>query len=162
MGRYVRKGWVVPLVSFDDSLWPLMVVKFDGETSDAEFDVYLKRMSEYLNRQEKYVCLYDTTAMKSSPMNHRQMQVEWLQRNDAPLRKWMLGTGFVITSPLMRLAMNVISTLNRPPCPSTNVATMDQALSWAADRFRDEGQTLASVRIRTHHNLVSGKRSAQK
>ena len=151
----------VSLVSFDESMWPLLLVKFEGETSDVEFEAYLRRMTDYLNRQEKYVCLYDSTRMKSSPMNHRQMQVEWLQQHDAQLRKWMIGTGFVITSPLVRLAMNVITTLNRPPCPSTNVATLDQALSWAADRFRDEGQNLASVRIRTNYNLVStpvGKR----
>jgi hypothetical protein len=134
-------------------MWPLLLVKFEGETSDVEFEAYLRRMTDYLGRQEKYVCLYDSTKMKSSPMNHRQMQVEWLQKHDVQLRKWMLGTGFVITSPLLRLAMNVITTLNRPPCPATNVATLDQALAWAADRFRDEGHNLASVRIRTHYNL---------
>ena len=118
-------------------------------------------MSDYLARQEKYLCVLDGTYMKTSPMNHRQMQVEWLQSNDTQLRKWLVGTAFVITSPLVRLAMNVISTLNKPPCPATNVATREQALAWAADRFRDEGQTLASVRVRTHFNLTTpaGKRT---
>ncbi|WNG46120.1 hypothetical protein F0U60_19875 [Archangium minus] len=142
------------MISFDDSLWPLLLVSFEGESSDEEFTYHLQRMDEYLQRQEKYVCIYDATKMKSSPMSHRQLQVEWLQKNDAALRQWMLGTGFVITSPLARLAMTVISTLNKPPCPNTSVATLQQALTWAADRFRDEGHPLPSVRIRTHYGLV--------
>ncbi len=151
------------MISFDDSLWPLVLVKFEGESSDQEFEAHLKKMSEYLQRQEKYLCIYDSTLMKNSPMSHRQMQVEWLQTNDAMLRQWMIGTGFVITSPLARLAMTVISTLNKPPCPLNNFSTLEPALAWAADRFRDEGLTLPSVRIRTHFGLYHApKRAAAK
>jgi hypothetical protein len=130
-------------------LWPLLTVKFVGTTSDIEFELYLEKMSGYLQRGEKYVCLYDSTAMKDSPMVHRQRQLEWLKEKDTQLRQWMIGTGFIITSPVIRLAMNVIYQLNKPPCPYTAVSNTKAALEWASERFKAEGQMVAAMLIRT-------------
>jgi hypothetical protein len=149
------------LVSIDDSLWPLLVVKFSGSTSTQEFESYLNRMTDYLNRGEKLVSIFESTEMKDSPMEHRQLQIEWVQKNDALLRERMLGTAFIIASPVVRLAMNVIQLLSKPPHPSTVSPTKEAALEWAADRFRDGGESLASLRIRTQHGLLV-KRAAAK
>jgi hypothetical protein len=156
------KGRFGPVVLFDDSLWPLLVVKFVGTTSDLEFEAYLERMSEYLKRDTKYVCLFDSTEMKDSPMVHRQRQLEWLKANDALLRQWMIGTGFVLTSPIIRLAMNVITQLNKPPCPQIAVPTLKAALEWAAERFKAENLMLPAMLIRTRGLLqsVADKRAA--
>lgn len=150
------------MVQFDDSLWPLLVVKFVGTTSDQEFEAYLTRMTGYLQRGDKHICIYDSTEMKDSPLVHRQKQLEWLKANDALLRQWMIGTGFVITSPIIRLAMNVISQLNKPPCPQTATPTMQAALEWAAERFKAENLMLPAMLIRTRGLLqsVAGKRAA--
>lgn len=137
------------MVSFDDSLWPLLVVKFIGTTSDLEFEAYLEKMSGYLKRETRYVCIIDSTDMKDSPMVHRQRQVEWLQANDALLRRWTVGTGFVITSPVSRLAMNVITQLSKPASPQTAVATLQLAMEWAAERFKAENLLLPVMLIRT-------------
>lgn len=149
------------MVSFDDSLWPLLVVKFSGTTSDHEFEAYLERMSGYLQRADKYLCLFDSTDMKDSPLVHRQRQLEWLKANDVQLRQWMVGTGFVVTSPIIRLAMNVITQLNKPPCPQTAVPTMKAALEWAAERFKAENLMLPAMLIRTRGLVqsVTGNRA---
>ena len=157
-GRYTSKRYertVQPVVSFDDSLWPLLVVKFIGTTSDHEFEAYLEKMSAYLQRGDKYVCIYDSTEMKDSPLVHRQRQLEWLKANDAPLRQWMIGTGFIVTSPVIRLAMSVINQLNKPPCPSSAVANMKAALEWAAERFKAENLMVPAMLIRTRGLLQS-------
>jgi hypothetical protein len=143
------------VVSFDDSLWPLLVVKFIGTTSDVEFEEYLAKMSEYLRRGDKWIVIYESTEMKDSPLVHRQRQLEWLKDNDALLRQWMVGTGFVITSPVIRLAMNVIHQLNKPPCPSHAASTMKAAMEWAAERFKAEGQMMPAMLIRTRGLLQS-------
>lgn len=143
------------MVSYDDSLWPLLVVKFTGTTSDQEFEAYLERMSTYLNRGEKWVCIYDSTEMKDSPLTHRQRQLEWLKENDALLRQRMIGTGFIVTSPVIRLAMSVINQLNKPPCPSSAVSNMKAALEWAAERFKQENLMIPVMLIRTRGLLQS-------
>jgi hypothetical protein len=149
------------VVSFDDSLWPLLVVTFTGTTSDQEFEAYLEKMSAYLQRGDKYVCIYDSTEMKDSPMVHRQRQLEWLKANDALLRQRMIGTGFIIVSPMIRLAMSVINQLNKPPCPSNAVGNMKAALEWAAERFRAENLMVPAMLIRTRgllQNIAAPKR----
>lgn len=143
------------MVSIDDSLWPLLVVKFSGSTTTQEFEAYLKQMTDYLNRGEKLVSIFESTEMKDSPIEHRQLQIEWVQKNEALLRERMLGTAFIITSPVVRLAMNVIQMLSKPPHPYTVSSNKEAALEWAADRFREAGASLASLRIRTQYGLLT-------
>ncbi len=142
------------MIAFDDSLWPLVVVKFVGTSSDQEFDEYLEKLTKYLHRGEKIVVIYESSEMKDSPIEHRQRQIEWLQTNDALIREWMLGTVFVVSSPVLRLAVNVVQMLSKPPCPHFVASGLQPALVWAADRFRTEGFSLPSLRIRTQHGLV--------
>jgi hypothetical protein len=146
------------LITFDDSLWPLLNVKFTGANSNEEFEGYLSKMSEFLARQQHLITIFDSSEATASPsMEQRQRQVEWLTQNEEQLRQWSLGSAFVIKSPVIRLAMNVIYTLKQPPSPYTVTGDVQAARIWAADRFRDAGMNLASVLVRTHYGLVVNK-----
>lgn len=128
------------MISFDDSQWPLLTVTFSGTSSSQVFDAYLSRMSAYLNRGEKYLALLDTRAETAAPtMEQRQRQVQWIQRHEAALRQYSLGTAFVITSPFIRLALNIMHQLKPLPCPHTIVGDLQSARDWAAGRFRAAG-----------------------
>lgn len=154
----VRKGWVHSLITFDDSLWPLLTVKFTGVNSTQEFEAYLAKMSTYVTRGEKYISILDSgEATAAPPMDQRQRQVEWIQQHESQLRQWSLGSAFVINSPFIRLAMNIIYQIKPPPSPYMVVGDIKLARTWAADRFRDEGLMLPSVLIRSHYGLIGNK-----
>jgi hypothetical protein len=128
------------LISFDDSQWPLLTVTFSGTNSTQAIDAYLSRMSAYLGRGEKYLCILDTRALTAAPtMEQRQRQVDWLQRNEGALRQYSLGSAFVITSPFVRLALNIMYQLKPLPNPHTIVGDIQGARAWAAGRFRAAG-----------------------
>lgn len=134
------------MISFDDSLWPLLTVTFSGTSSAPVFDAYLSRMSAYLNRGEKYLAILDSRGQSTPPsMAQRQRQVEWLQRNEVALRQCSLGTAFVITSPFVRLALNIMCQLEPLPCAHTIVGDLPGAREWAAGRFRAAGLVLPSL-----------------
>ncbi len=146
------------MITFDDSLWPLLYVKFVGANTDAEFDVYLQKLTGYVLRKEKYITLLDASqATASPPVEQRQKQVDWLHQHEAVLREYQVGTAYVITSPLIRLAMNVIYLLKPPPSPYVVVSELQAAYGWSADRFRAVGMLLPSVLIRSHFGFSTGK-----
>ncbi len=46
-------------ITFDDSLWPLLLSRFQGVVSDAQYEEYLSRGLAYLQRGELYVSVLD-------------------------------------------------------------------------------------------------------
>jgi hypothetical protein len=128
------------LISFDDSQWPLLTVSFTGTMSAQEFDAYLSSMTASLNRGEKYVSILDTRGLSTAPtLEQRQRLVGWVRRNESALRQRVLGSAYVITSPFVRLAMNIMCQLKPLPCPHTIVGDIKVARAWSAERFRAAG-----------------------
>lgn len=138
------------MISFDDSQWPLLTVTFSGTSSPQVFDAYLARMTAYLERGEKCLAILDSRAQRTAPtMEQRQLQVQWIQRNEEALRQCSLGTAFVITSPFIRLALNIMYQLKPLPCPHTLVGDLQAARDWAAGRFRAAGLAFPSPQVET-------------
>ncbi|WP_375766799.1 hypothetical protein NR798_34650 [Archangium gephyra] len=128
------------MITFDDSQWPLLSVTFTGTLSAQEFDDYLSKMTASLSRGEKYLSLLDTRGLSSAPgMEQRQLLVAWVRRNEPALRQLLLGSAFVITSPFIRLAMNIMCQLKPMPSPYTIVGDLKVARAWTAERFRAGG-----------------------
>ena len=135
------------MITFDDSRWPLLTVGFTGTNSAQDFDAYLSKLTGYMNRGDKYLCILDTRSLTTPPtLEQRQRQVEWIRQNAATLRQRSLGTAFVITSPFIRLAMNIMYQLQPLPNPYTIVGDIKVAHTWALERFRAAGITLPAPR----------------
>lgn len=127
-------------MTFDDSLWPLMTVTFTGTISAQDFDTYISRMAECLGRGEKYLYILDSRGLSTAPnLEQRQRLVSWVRENESALRQRVLGGAFVITSPFIRLAMNIMCQLKPMPHPHTIVGDIEVARAWAAERFRVAG-----------------------
>jgi len=138
------------LISFDDSSWPLLTVSFTGKNSLQDIEAYLARSAEYLQRGDKHVVILDARDLTTAPtLEQRQRQVAWIQANLAALRQRSLGNAFVITSPFIRLAMNIMYQLQPLPTPYTIVGDIKVARSWAVGRLQAAGlppPTVATVR----------------
>lgn len=136
------------MIEVDEKLWPLVVFRYEGPLSMQDLEALVARLSEILARREPYVAIVDGRKSQGMTPEQRQHQADWMKRNDAQLRKYCLGSAFVVTSALARLTLNVIVVLKPPPLPYTVVSTLEAAAVWAADRLEAAGQAPQAQRVR--------------
>ncbi len=121
----------------DDSRRPILVVRFEGLVSDAEFETYLGDMEAQLKPGERVCTILDARVAGRAPPRQRKMQADWLARNAARLRQCSVGSVFVITSPLVRGVLTAILWLQPMPVAHAVVATMEEAERWANARLAE-------------------------
>lgn len=142
-----------PFCTFDDSLWPLLMLRVVGEASSQQFEEYLKVSASYFQRGEPYVIVSDLlqAGMVSAELRHRQ--AEWTTQHEGLMRKTLLGNVFVINAPFIRLGLNIVLYLKPPSFPYTVVPRMEPALEWAAVRLEEAGLREPAEHVRRHFGL---------
>ena len=136
-------------IQVDDSLWPLVHIRFLGVPSTPQVEAYLARMTGLLERGERHVNLMDSSGMTGmGPPEQRHLQAAWMKRHDATLRAQALGTAFVITSPLVRLAVSVVFHLKPMHSVYLIAASLPEAATWAAHRLESAGLHAEAERVR--------------
>jgi hypothetical protein len=53
--------------TYDDSLWPLLLIRLDGELSDQEFEKFFAHGHATLGRRERYVSIFDLSRDGQQP-----------------------------------------------------------------------------------------------
>jgi hypothetical protein len=134
---------------FDESQWPLLVVTLTGEPSALAFENYLFRSTQYLQRQERHVCVFDVSALQILSSEQRQRQVAWLKANEALMSRTLLGVSYVVTSPVVRLTLGVIFHCKPPPTPYAFHTHLDEAKTWAAQRLDEAGLRTSAAHVRS-------------
>ncbi len=141
----------VSRIQVDDSLWPLLVVRYEGTPTLAQLQHCFALREEALARQEHHVMLHDLRLSSGiNPPEHRRLQRAWLQAHDALIRRWSLGAALVIDSAFVRLMMSVILHVNAAPSPHVVVATPAQGATWLAGRLSQAGLETEAHHIRAH------------
>jgi hypothetical protein len=144
-----------PPVSLDESLWPLVVVRFGRNATAKDLEGYLSARSAWLRREEPHLCIIDTRQLHLPSPQLRQRYTDWLRDNALQLRHWLLGSAYIIDSPAVRVMMSVIRHCAAMTTPFIVTATQTPAVSWAAGRFQQEGLPQVATRIRSHYALAS-------
>ncbi len=134
-------------IRMDDSRHPIVVVTFDGPSTDAEFRAYLDDMTRLVvARREPNVTILDARAAGSTPATQRRMQADWLEKHDAELRRYSAGTAFIITSAMVRGILTAILWLQPMAAPHVVVATFEEAEAWAREQLRARGVAAPATR----------------
>ncbi|WP_375773141.1 hypothetical protein NR798_20370 [Archangium gephyra] len=141
--------------TFDDSLWPLLILRLVGEPSNQQFDEYLDTSASYLRRGEPHVVIADLLRVGIASAEQRRRRAEWLARHDELLRESLLGHAFVINGPILRLGLNILFHLKPPAWPYVVVPRVDPAIAWAAGRLEDSGLREPAERVRRHFGLLT-------
>lgn len=148
-------------VQFDDSLWPLLVIRYVGTPTDAQFDDYLARRTSYLERGERHAVILDLRqASGRSPAEQRLRQAAWMKQHDEALRERVLGVAFVTDSAMVRLLLSVVLHLKSLSSPHVAVARFPDAVAWIEERLHQAGLEAEALRVRVHYGPHPGKRSA--
>lgn len=140
-------------VTFDDSLWPLLILRAHGVMSDKQYEAFLAHSSTFVERGEPYVSITDVALAGIPSAAQRAMQVAWLRKHDAELRERVLGNATIITSVPVRLSLSLIFHLKPPPMPNAAVADMDSALRFVLGKLEEHGLRSDAERIRHHFGL---------
>ncbi|WNG32836.1 hypothetical protein F0U61_03810 [Archangium violaceum] len=135
---------------FDDSLWPLLIIRVPKTPSPKELEEYLAKRLDYMKRREQHVILYDTRALRVPPTVLKQRHLEWLREHDLLIQETLLGSSIIITSPLMRLTASAIMHFKPPTMPYYISATLTDAVRWAADLLQKAGHPIPAHRIHQH------------
>ncbi|WP_146209580.1 STAS/SEC14 domain-containing protein [Vitiosangium sp. GDMCC 1.1324] len=147
-------------IQFDDSLWPLLIIRFEGTTTIRQYEEYLARRTSYLERGERHVVILDLSRTSGlGPPEQRHLQVDWMKRHDAALRELVLGAAFVTDSAAVRLLISLVLHLKPLASPHVAVASVPEAVAWVADRLRQSGLEAEAHHLRTHRDLLPSRRS---
>ncbi|AKJ03030.1 hypothetical protein ATI61_113216 [Archangium gephyra] len=139
--------------TFDDSLWPLLILRIVGEPSNQQFEEYLDVSASYLRRGERHVVVADLLQAALESAEQRRRRAEWMSRHDGLTRELLLGNAFVINAPFLRLGLNLLFHVRPPPWSYLIVPRLEPALAWAAGRMDEAGLREPAERVRRHFGL---------
>ena len=143
-------------ITVDDSLWPMLLSRFSGAVSDEQFDEYLRRGTANLQRGELYVTVLEMGSMHLPTTAQRQRQTVWMKIHGRALREQLLGTAFVITSPIIRLGLSTLFHIVPQPVPYIVVPDLDTGVRWALRRLEAGGRTEEARHIRERLGVQEG------
>ena len=139
----------MPGIHYHDESFPLVVIEWEGEVSDAELQAHLAQLDAYGLSTQKRLVVYDLRRGIRVGHTHRQQFVRWIQRNTELLRTMNVAVLFVTSSPVERIILRAILFAQPLGCPTRTFARLDEALAHAAQLFEASGNHLSALRIRT-------------
>jgi hypothetical protein len=137
--------------TFDDSLWPLLIIHFLGNPTRAELETYLAKRLEYMQRNEPHVLLYDTRHARMLNNELIQRHVAWMREHDVLRRKTVMASVVVITSPVIRLTASAILHFWPPKTPYHFGSNLPEAVRWAADWLQKAGHHAQANLVRQRY-----------
>lgn len=126
-------------ITFDDSRWPLLLVKHPAEPVDKQSTLdYLVRLEAYFLRKEKFVAVFDVSGTKPPTAEHRFMVASWIKAKQEIIRPHLLGTAYVMPNLIQRVVLTTFlkfmdTTEIIGPVKVFN--TMGKAKAWARGRL---------------------------
>jgi hypothetical protein len=144
-------------IEIDESLWPLLTIRYRGITTTPQYAELLAARSRYLDRRERHLILQDMSQSSNvNSVEQRRLQVEWMKQEDARLRQWVVGIAFVTDSATLRLLLSVILHVRPLAMPHAIFPRMSEALPWIVAQLRQSGLEPGSPSLLEHFGLEHG------
>ncbi|WP_143177882.1 hypothetical protein [Cystobacter ferrugineus] len=145
-------------IEIDESLWPLLTIRYRGVTTASQYAELLAARSRYLDRRERHLILHDMSQSSSmSSGEQRRLQAEWMKQEDARMRQWVVGIAFVTDSVPLRLLLSVIQHVRPLTMPNAIFPRVSEALPWIVAQLRQSGLDIGSPSLLAHFGLEHGR-----
>jgi hypothetical protein len=131
-----------------DELFPLVLIEWEGEASDAELQAHLEQLDAYGRSTQKRLVVYDLRRGVRVGHAQRQQLSRWIHRNAELVRTMNLAVFFVTASPVERIILRAILFAQPLGCPTRTFPDLDEALGEAARRFEAADNHLTALRLR--------------
>jgi hypothetical protein len=133
-------------IAFDDSRWPLVIIRYGTEVDEQEFEELLRLLDENIKRslaaRHKTCVIYDSTSGYQASPRIRKRQAEWMKQQSMATRVSCAGIAFVITSAMVRGVLTAVLWLSELPTPYTVVGSMHEAERWCEKQLAQHGFAL--------------------
>lgn len=146
-------------LTVDDTLWPLVVIRYVGTPPLAQFEECLEKRAAFLRRSEPHLILVDAIRGGMLPTEHRQRQVEWMVQHEELIRQKLLGTAYVTESAVSRLTLSAIFYFKPPVYPYVIAPRVELGVEWLVRRMNDAGLYEAATRVGHSFGLIRGRMS---
>jgi hypothetical protein len=137
--------------SYDDSLWPLLLLRLEGAVSDRQYEEFFAHGHATLLRRERYVSIFDIRHLVLPTPEQRQQLATWTKEHEPLLRQYVLGSAFVVASPFLRMVLSLIFHVAPTAAPHVVVPTVDAGVAWALARLEQAGLSAQAARVRRHY-----------
>jgi hypothetical protein len=123
-------------IRFDETQWPILIIRFSGSPTDDEFTQYLQRYETYMHGEARYAVMLVTEPHASmTKARHAKQQARWIGANQSRIRRHCVGTAFVLPSSLMRGVLRAILSMQSMPVEYAVFSTESQASTWCRARL---------------------------
>ena len=126
-------------IEFDETHWPLLLVKHPEEPVDKELTLlYLDELEKYFHRNEKFTAVFVVNGSKPPTAEHRFMVANWIKRNQQLIKSRFLGSAFVMPSLVQQLTlMTFLKFLDTTEIiePVKVFRRLDKAIAWAKSQL---------------------------
>lgn len=121
-----------PYASIHYGEYPMVWITFTGESPTREnFEAYLEMLTQAYEKQANLALIFDARRARFPRLRYQLRQAQWLQENDATIRKYCQGTAYLIKQPLIRAALKMIFAWQKNPVPFAVMAQPQEARRWA-------------------------------
>lgn len=122
-------------VDVDDSQWPLVTMRLEGEMGDELAQAHIAAVRSLLDRNHRFALIRIPNVNRPPNAGQRRMMVEHLTTDRARLARLCVGAAFVITSPVVRGGLTAILWVAPMPHPHIIVGAQAEAEAWCRQRI---------------------------
>lgn len=123
-------------IEIDRSQPLLVVVRFQGSSTDDEFRQYLADYTQVLQAEPRFGAVFATTpSLPMTPPRQVRLQAQFMKNHRELIEKRVIGIAFSLPSPLMRGVLRGVLMLQPIPCAHTVVGTEAEGVAWVKARL---------------------------
>lgn len=116
--------------------WPILLVTWDGEASDEEFDRYIAWLQRTNRIPRKRVSVMNLMSGLKLPTSQMNKQTQQIKGDKEHIDATSLGIAFVVKSMVVRTLLKSVLFVSPLTVPQIVVPTLEEAMAWANDRLK--------------------------
>jgi hypothetical protein len=133
-------------ITVDESHWPLLMMKFDGDQTDAELEQHIRHIDAIYARKELFATI---TWMKKYARDKQKVERmgRWLKECEEVTRRYNVGSGLLSHSFGFRFVLSAVMLIRPIRIPYKVCSSFDEALTFVRAQAHQRGLLLpATVR----------------
>ncbi len=123
------------LITIDRSESPILVVRYRGAPSVADFEKYLVELGACYDARKPFGLVFDAIGAEAPSAGLRKLQADFIRQREHQIRAYNVGTAFIVDSMLQRGALTAILWLQPLPCPHYVCAEVSEGKRWVRGRL---------------------------
>lgn len=115
----------------DESDFPIIRIHFTGsKSSDQNFQTYLNQTKACYRFGKKLAILFDASNASIPALSHQKMQAKWLKENENLMKRFCVGTAYIIPNAAIRAILKMIFSFQKQPVPYKIFESQPEAEAW--------------------------------